>query len=72
MAVAIRLQRRGATKKPYYKVVVLDREDKRDRSYLDLIGEYQPRAKDPSKVFFINKERLEYCVKNGALVSETV
>ena len=70
--VAIRLQRKGTTKRPRYNVVALDHAKKRDGAYLEIIGDYSPREKDPTKRFFINKERFDMWVKQGASVSETV
>ena len=72
MSVAIRLQRQGATKKPLYKVVVLDKEKKRDGAFLEIIGDYHPKAEEANKKIFINKDRYDFWVGKGAQVSETV
>ena len=40
--VRIRLARGGVKKKPYYRVVVADQRCKRDGSYLEHIGYYNP------------------------------
>ena len=46
MAVKIRLARHGATKKPYYRIVVTDSDNKRDGRFLENVGTYDPKA-DP-------------------------
>ena len=42
MAVAIRLSRGGAKKRPYYRIVVADSRAARDGKYLEQIGTYNP------------------------------
>jgi small subunit ribosomal protein S16 len=70
MAVKIRLARHGATKKPYYRIVVTDSESKRDGRYLENLGTYDPKA-DPSKVTF-KPERVQYWLGKGATPTDTV
>ena len=38
MAVAIRLSRGGAKKRPYYKIVVADSRNSRDGKFIERIG----------------------------------
>ena len=42
MAVKIRLRRMGATKRPYYRIVVSDSRAKRDGNIIESIGTYMP------------------------------
>src|SRR5215210_6322408 len=42
MAVAIRLSRGGAKKRPYYKIVVTDARNARDGKFIERIGSYNP------------------------------
>src|ERR671915_21885 len=42
MAVAIRLSRGGAKKRPYYKIVVADVRTSRDGKFIERIGSYNP------------------------------
>ena len=42
MAVKIRLKRMGATKRPYYRLVVADSRAKRDGNVIESIGTYMP------------------------------
>ena len=66
----IRLARFGAKKKPFYRVVVIEKERARNGRNLEVVGHYNPLT-DPAKVD-LNHERIEYWTKNGALVSGTV
>jgi small subunit ribosomal protein S16 len=70
MAVKIRLARHGATKKPYYRIVVTDSESKRDGRFLENVGTYDPKA-DPAKVTF-KADRLQYWLGKGATPTVTV
>jgi small subunit ribosomal protein S16 len=70
MAVKIRLARHGATKKPYYRIVVTDSESKRDGRFLENVGTYDPKA-NPAKVT-LKAERLQYWLGNGATPTDTV
>lgn len=68
--LAIRLARFGAKKKPTYRVVVIDKERARNSRSVEVVGHYNPIAK-PAEVH-LDRERIEYWVKNGAQMSETV
>lgn len=68
--LSIRLRRAGTTKKPYFRVVVIEARSGRDGSFVENVGTYHPRAK-PAEVA-INKARLEHWLKKGARPSDTV
>lgn len=68
--LAIRLRRTGATKRPYYRVVVTDSRAWRDGRFVEVLGHYDPR-KDPA-VVKIDAERAKYWLERGAKPSETV
>jgi small subunit ribosomal protein S16 len=70
MAVKIRLARHGATKKPYYRIVVADSESKRDGRFLENVGTYDPKA-NPAKVT-LKADRLNYWLGKGATPTDTV
>jgi small subunit ribosomal protein S16 len=70
MAVKIRLARHGATKKPYYRIVVTDSDNKRDGRFLENVGTYDPKA-DPVKVTF-KPERVQHWLSKGATPTDTV
>ncbi|MGE9276647.1 MAG: 30S ribosomal protein S16 [Candidatus Phytoplasma pruni] len=42
MSVKIRLQRFGAHKKPFYRVVAITSKNKRDGEFLEILGTYEP------------------------------
>lgn len=66
----IRLARFGAKKKPFYRIVVIEKERARNGRNLEVVGHYNPLA-DPAKVT-LNHERIAYWTTNGAQVSDTV
>jgi small subunit ribosomal protein S16 len=68
--LAIRLARFGAKKKPTYRVVVIDKERARNSRSVEVVGHYNPIVK-PAEVH-LNRERIEYWMKNGAQPSDTV
>lgn len=68
--LAIRLARFGAKKKPTYRVVVIEKERARNSRSVEVVGHYNPIAK-PAEVH-LNRERIEFWVKNGAQPSDTV
>ena len=73
MAVAIRLSRGGAKKRPYYRIVVADSRAARDGKYLEQIGTYNPLlAKDDEKRVVLNAERAKHWLSNGAQPTDRV
>ena len=73
MAVAIRLSRGGAKKRPYYRIVVADSRSARDGKYLEQIGTYNPLlAKDSPERVKLNEERARYWIGVGAQASDRV
>ena len=68
--VVMRLTRIGSKKRPYYRVVVIDKRRARNGRFLEVLGKYNPIAKDaPAE---INAERAQYWLSKGAQPSETV
>ncbi len=70
MAVRIRLTRLGRKKKPFYRIIVADSENKRDGKFLDIVGTYDP-LQDPA-VIKIDNDKLENWLGRGALPTTTV
>ncbi len=68
MAVKLRLTRMGAKKRPTYRIVASDSRVKRDGQYLELIGTYNPIAKETK----INEEVALKWLATGAIPSDTV
>ena len=68
--VRIRLRRMGATKRPFYRVVVADSRSPRDGRFIENIGTYHP-LDEPSRIE-IDEERALYWLGQGAQPSEQV
>ena len=68
MAVKIRLTRMGAKQRPSYRIVASDSRVKRDGKYLELIGTYDPLAKQTK----IDEELAMKWLECGAQPSDTV
>ena len=73
MAIALRLSRGGAKKRPYYRIVAADSRRARDGKYLEQIGTYNPLlAKDDEKRVTLNEDRAKYWLGVGAQPSDRV
>jgi small subunit ribosomal protein S16 len=70
LAVRIRLTRVGATKRPAYRVVAIDKQRARDGRALEILGFYDPLT-DPATVK-LDADRIKAWVSKGAQPSETV
>ncbi|MGB9603194.1 MAG: 30S ribosomal protein S16 [Verrucomicrobiia bacterium] len=70
MSVKIRLKRTGAKNKPAFRIVVADSRSPRDGKCIEEVGWYLPLKKEDN--YYLNLERVEYWLKNGAQPSETV
>ncbi len=70
MAVVVRLQRGGIKKKPVYRVVAADQRFPKEGRYLEVLGNYDPRAEGLKSN--INLEKLEAWIAKGARLSDTV
>lgn len=66
----IRLARFGARKKPFYRVVVIEKDRARNGRSIELVGTYNPRT-SPATVEF-KRDRIDYWTSNGAQLSERV
>ena len=73
MAVAIRLSRGGAKKRPYYRIVVSDSRSPRDGKYLEQIGTYNPMLpKDSGERVKLDEDRARHWLSVGATPSDRV
>jgi small subunit ribosomal protein S16 len=68
--VKIRLQRAGAKKRPFYRVVAIDERRQRDGRALEFLGTYNPLPTPPQ--IRIASERIEAWRRQGAQVSGAV
>lgn len=66
----IRLARFGARKKPFYRVVVIEKDRARNGRSIELVGTYNPRT-NPATLQF-KHERITYWTGKGAQLSERV
>ncbi len=71
MSVIIRLARHGTNNKPFFRVVVADHRFPRNGRYLDIVGQYDPRAGGGEKIS-LNKEKIAEWMKNGAKPTDRV
>ena len=73
MAVAIRLSRGGAKKRPYYRIVVTDVRSPRDGKYLEQVGTYNPvLAKEDENRVKLIEDRVRYWIGVGAQPTDRV
>ena len=66
----IRLARFGAKKKPFYRVVVIEKERARDSKAIEVVGQYNPLT-EPATVKLVH-DRIVHWTKHGAQLSDTV
>lgn len=72
MAVVLRCQRRGRKNRPFFRVVAADERAKSDGRVVEVIGFYDPIAKDETKRLKLDAERCQYWVGVGAQITDTV
>lgn len=68
--VKIRLYKTGAKKRPSYRIVAIESQNKRNGKTLDIIGFYDPKTK-PATVK-IDQKRLDKWVEKGAQLTPAV
>ncbi len=66
----IRLARVGATKKPFYRIVVIEKDRARNGRSIEVVGTYDPR-RNPAAVK-LEHERIQYWIGVGAQMSDRV
>lgn len=70
MAVKIRLNRMGAKKNPFYRVVVADSRSPRDGRFIEIVGNYDA-TKNPA-IVNLNEEKILDWMSKGAQPTDTV
>jgi small subunit ribosomal protein S16 len=68
--LTIRLARIGKKKRPFYRVVVIDKRKPRNGRTVEVVGTYDP-LKKPAEVS-LKAERIKYWLGCGAQPSDTV
>ena len=66
----IRLKRIGKKKKPFYRVVVIEKGRARDGREVENVGTYDP-LKNPAEIK-LNADRVKHWLTQGARPSDTV
>jgi small subunit ribosomal protein S16 len=70
MALKLRLTRMGSKKKPFYRIVALDSQTRRDGRALEFLGYYNPMT-EPADVK-IDNEKVKAWIDRGAQPTDTV
>lgn len=70
MPVKIRLQRTGAKKKPFYRIVIANSEAPRGGRFLEIVGTYNPLT-EPATVT-VKEDKIREWLTRGAQVTGTV
>ena len=71
MSASIRLKRFGTKKRPYYRIVVMEKKAPRDGKTIEELGYYHPiEAED--KQIVIDAEKVKTWLGKGATVTDTV
>jgi small subunit ribosomal protein S16 len=71
MSARIRLKKFGTKKRPYYRIVVMDKRAPRDGKTLDEVGLYHPIETEDKQIVF-DADKVKSWLQNGATVSDTV
>jgi len=73
MALALRMARGGAKKRPYYRIVVADSRMPRDGRYIEKVGTYNPMLpKDDENRVTLMEDRIKHWMSEGARPSDRV
>jgi small subunit ribosomal protein S16 len=70
MAVKLRLTRLGSKKRPFYRVVAMDNQTRRDGRALEYLGYYNPMVEPPE--IKIDTDKVNAWLEKGAEPSDTV
>lgn len=68
--LTIRLTRVGTTKRPFYRVVVVESSAPRDGRFVEILGHYNPRTEP--ELLEVDYARVSHWVSKGARPSDTV
>jgi len=71
MSATIRLKKFGTKKRPYFRIVVIDKSAPRDGKTIEEIGYYHPIEKEDKQISF-DEEKAKAWLAKGAIVSNTV
>jgi len=71
MSASIRLKRFGTKKRPFYRIVVMDKNAPRDGKTIEEVGYYHPVESEDKQIVF-EAEKVRAWLDKGAKVSDTV
>lgn len=73
MSTRIRLARKGAKKKPFYRIVVSDSRSPRDGKFIEILGHYNPMlpSEDANRIS-LKEDRVSHWLATGAEPTEKV
>jgi small subunit ribosomal protein S16 len=70
MAMKLRLTRMGCKKRPFYRIVAMNSETRRDGRALEYLGYYNPMV-DPAEIK-VDSEKVRAWLARGAEPTDTV
>lgn len=70
MAMKLRLTRMGSKKRPFYRIVAMNSETRRDGRALEYLGYYNPMV-DPAEIK-VDSEKVRAWLARGAEPTDTV
>lgn len=62
----------GRKNRPFFRIVVTDIRSRRDGTYLENLGYYDPLIKEPNKKLTLKTDRYLHWLKTGAQPSESL
>jgi small subunit ribosomal protein S16 len=71
MSARIRLKKFGTKKRPFYRIVVMDKQAPRDGKTIEELGFYHPIEAEGKQIVF-NADRAREWLSKGATVTDTV
>jgi len=71
MSARIRLKRFGTKKRPYYRIVVMEKMSPRDGKTIGELGYYHPIEAEDKQIVF-DEVKVKAWLAKGATVSDTV
>mgnify|MGYP001375123902 CR=1 FL=1 len=71
MALRIRMQRHGSAHAPVYRMVVTESTHRRDGRHVEVIGNYNPKARGQDVELRLKLDRVDYWTSVGAQPSDT-
>lgn len=70
MSVKVRMTRSGSKKRPFYRIVAINSDSRRDGRPLEFLGYYNPNT-NPADVK-LDQEKIDKWLATGAEMSATV